>query len=110
MGKQIHRLMKQKILDHCKARLKIPLEAPCTEIVHGEAIVATVYCVGLPKGQQAILKICDQENHYWREVYFLKKFAGKIPVPQVLESTPPEEDFPGAILMVSSVPLTKRRA
>ncbi len=34
-----------------------------------------------------------------REVYFLKYFADKLPVPQIVQEVPPEADIRGAILM-----------
>ncbi|HEY4832898.1 MAG TPA: phosphotransferase, partial [Waddliaceae bacterium] len=46
-----------------------------------------------------ILKICDRPNDYLREMYFLKHFAGILPVPKIIQSVEPTEYIHGAILM-----------
>lgn len=48
---------------------------------------------------QLILKVCLRTKDYLREVYFLNHFAGKLPVPRILQIVPPETDIHGAILM-----------
>jgi Ser/Thr protein kinase RdoA (MazF antagonist) len=68
-------------------------------IEHDDAIVATVYKIIRPNGEQLILKICEHHNHYLREVYFLRYFAGKIPVPRIIQVVEPESSSHGAILM-----------
>lgn len=79
-------------------RLNLP-NATFTRIEHEDAIVATIYHVGLIDGKQLILKICKLPRHYLREVYFLNYFVGKLPVPRIVQTVPPEKEIDGAILM-----------
>ena len=81
-----------------KERLKIS-KAQFTLIDHEDAMVATVYKVTQPGGEEFILKICSRSGDYFREAYFLNHFAGKIPVPRIIQVVPPEADVHGAILM-----------
>ena len=74
-------------------------DATFTLIEHEDAIVATVFKVKLPDGTDRILKICLLPRHYERELYFLRHFAGKISVPQLIGHVPPNENISGAILM-----------
>jgi aminoglycoside phosphotransferase (APT) family kinase protein len=53
-------------------------------IEHADAMVATVYKVEKPGKSPLILKISSRPNDTTREVYFLKHFAGIIPVPQLV--------------------------
>ncbi|MBI5274057.1 MAG: aminoglycoside phosphotransferase family protein [Chlamydiales bacterium] len=62
-------------------------------------MVAIVYKVTQPNKNALILKICERISDYLREIYFLKHFLGKIPVPNIIEVVPPEQEMPGAILM-----------
>jgi Ser/Thr protein kinase RdoA (MazF antagonist) len=62
-------------------------------------MVAIVYRITKPNGMQLILKICDRSKDYLREVYFLKYFAGKLPVPRIIQLVEPETNIHGAILM-----------
>jgi Ser/Thr protein kinase RdoA (MazF antagonist) len=68
-------------------------------IDHDDAMVAVVYKITLPNGTEFILKICPRTNDYLREIYFLKYFAGKLPVSRIINVVPPEIDLHGAILM-----------
>lgn len=68
-------------------------------IEHEDAIVAIVYKITQPNGLQLILKICKLPNHYFREIYFLEYFAGKLPVPRILQTMEPQKGIDGAILM-----------
>lgn len=70
-----------------------------SHIDHEDAMVAIVYKVTQPNGEQLILKICDRSNDYLREMYFLKHFAGILPVPKIIQSVEPTEGIHGAILM-----------
>ncbi len=79
-------------------RLHLP-KAHFSLIDHEDAMVATVFKVTQPNGKQLILKICSRAGDYWREAYFLKHFAGKLPVPRIHQLVPPEEGMHGAILM-----------
>ncbi|HEV8052625.1 MAG TPA: aminoglycoside phosphotransferase family protein [Parachlamydiaceae bacterium] len=73
--------------------------ATFSRIEHADAMVAVVYKITQPDGKQFILKICDRINDYLREVHFLKLFAGKLPVPQIIEVVQPDDHIHGAILM-----------
>lgn len=84
-------------------------DASFSRVDHEDAMVAIVYKVTEPDGKQFILKICDRINDYLREVHFLKLFAGKLPVPQMIHVVPPNEQVHGAILM-ECIPGTLLRA
>lgn len=68
-------------------------------IEHEDAMVAIVYKVTQPNDMQFILKICVRIEDYLRELYFLNYFAGKLPVPRVVQVVQPEVGIFGAILM-----------
>lgn len=68
-------------------------------IEHEDATVAIVYKVTQFTGAPLILKICTRVNDYVREVYFLKYFAGNLPVPRIIDVVQPEPGVHGAILM-----------
>lgn len=74
-------------------------DATFSQIEHEDAIIATVYKVLQANGTELILKICSQPNHYFSEAYFLNYFAGKLPVPRIVNLVEPEANIPGAILM-----------
>jgi Ser/Thr protein kinase RdoA (MazF antagonist) len=73
--------------------------ATFSRIDHEDAMVAVVYKIIQPSGKQLILKICDRPNDYLRELYFLKHFAGMLPVPQIIQTVESTEKIHGAILM-----------
>jgi Ser/Thr protein kinase RdoA (MazF antagonist) len=62
-------------------------------------MVATVYKITQLNNAPLILKICSSSSDYLREVYFLKHFAGQLPVPRIVEVVKPEPGLYGAILM-----------
>jgi Ser/Thr protein kinase RdoA (MazF antagonist) len=68
-------------------------------IDHDDAMVAIVYKVTEPTGLPLILKISTRTQDYLRELFFLKHFAGILPVPRILQEVPPETGIHGAILM-----------
>lgn len=68
-------------------------------IEHEDAIVAIVYKLSLPNGKEYILKICTRSGDYLCELYFLKYFADKLPVPRIIDQIEPEAGIHGAILM-----------
>lgn len=70
-----------------------------SSIDHLEAMVALVYKIRKPNGEQFILKICDRPNDYLREVYFLKYFAKILKVPKIIQLVEPTSTIAGAILM-----------
>ncbi|MBX7067279.1 MAG: aminoglycoside phosphotransferase family protein [Parachlamydiales bacterium] len=80
-----------------KERLELE-GASFSPIEHDDAIVAIVYKVALAQ-RELILKICKPSHHFFREIYFLKYFAGKIPVPQIVKTVQPGFDVFGAVLM-----------
>ena len=62
-------------------------------IEHEDAMVAPVYKIINAEGEQFILKICENQHHYFREVYFLKYFADKLPVPRVIQFFEPIPNY-----------------
>ena len=68
-------------------------------IDHEDAMVATVFKITQPNGQEFILKICSRVGDYLREAYFLNHFHGKILIPRIIQMVPPEAALHGAILM-----------
>ena len=74
-------------------------EAHFVHIDHEDAMVATVFKITQPDGEQLILKVCSRTEDYLREAYFLHHFAGKLPVPRIIQLVQPEMGMHGAILM-----------
>lgn len=68
-------------------------------IDHDDAMVALVYKIIPPDAAPLILKICSRSHDYLREVYFLKYFSDKLPVPRIVQTIPPETSIHGAVLM-----------
>lgn len=68
-------------------------------IDHEDTMVATVFNITKPSGEQFILKISERPNDYYREVLFLKQFAETLPVPKIIQLIQPAEGIYGAILM-----------
>lgn len=68
-------------------------------IDHDDAMVAVVYRVIKPDGTELILKICPRDVDFRREVYFLRYFAEKLPVPRIMGVVEPAAGAYGAILM-----------
>lgn len=62
-------------------------------------MIATVYRVTLPFETPKILKISTREADHHRELYFLKKLVGTLPVPRVIDVVEPDPDVHGAILI-----------
>lgn len=77
-------------------------------IKHEEAIVAWVFMVELPGGEQRVLKVCPRNGDSRREAYCLQRLGGKVPVPQLLKQVDAESGLPGAVLMeyLPGVPLS----
>jgi Ser/Thr protein kinase RdoA (MazF antagonist) len=73
--------------------------ATFSRVDHDDAMVAAVYKITQPSGKQLILKICERLNDYLREVYFLNYFAGKVPVPRIIQLIEPETNIHGSVLM-----------
>ena len=69
------------------------------QIEHTNAMVAEVYEVVPSIGEKLILKVCPKAQHFFRELYFLKKMKGIVPIPKMIQVFEPENGIPGAILM-----------
>lgn len=90
-----------KMLDFAdvyRQKLNLP-NAIFTYIDHEDAMVAAVFRVSLPESPDLILKVCSRSGDFLRESYFLRRFAGKIPVPRIIQLINPEEGLDGAVLM-----------
>ncbi|GMU19720.1 MAG: hypothetical protein AMXMBFR12_09120 [Candidatus Babeliales bacterium] len=74
-------------------------DATFTRIEHPDAIVADVYKITESSGKELILKICSRPQDFFKELYFLNYFTGKLPVPHIIRSFEPQADITGAILM-----------
>lgn len=74
-------------------------DAEFIKIEHNESIIAIVYKIVMPNGHNLILKISDQTQHFYKELYFLNYFADKLPVAKIVNIVEPKADVDGAILM-----------
>lgn len=73
--------------------------AAFSKIEHEDAIVADVYRITKANGEQFILKVCNRDNDYLREVHFLNHFKGILPVPKIIQALPSGPNHHAAILM-----------
>jgi tRNA A-37 threonylcarbamoyl transferase component Bud32 len=73
--------------------------AAFSRIDHDDAMVAVAYKIVKQDSMKLALKICSRTGDYLRETYFLHHFAGKVPVPRIIQLVPPEKDIDRAILM-----------
>lgn len=92
----------KEIMNHLIAQYKEFLDLQDSRfslIEHEDAMVAVVYKVTVASGKEYILKICSRMGDYLREVYFLKSFESKIPVPRIIQLIEPKADIHGALLM-----------
>ena len=74
-------------------------DATFSRIDHEDAMVALVYLVTKADGVRLILKVHERANDYLREVYFLKRLHGHLPVPKIVGVVEPVSGVHGAILM-----------
>jgi|JI9StandDraft_1071089.scaffolds.fasta_scaffold32505_2 Ser/Thr protein kinase RdoA (MazF antagonist) len=81
-----------------KERLNLP-EAQFTFIDHEDAMVAAVFRISQPGNPDLILKVCSRKGDFLRESYFLNRFAGKIPVPKIIQLIEQEAGLDAAVLM-----------
>lgn len=88
----------QSKLSPYKQRLDLEEAAFCL-IDHEDAMVATVYKAINHDHKEYILKICENPNYLFREIYFLKHFADTLPVPRIIQVIKPETNLAGALLM-----------
>lgn len=70
-----------------------------SKIEHADAMVAYVYEVNIPSGEKFILKMSPKDEHFYREVHFLRELVGSLPVPHIVDLIEPEKGIAGAILM-----------
>lgn len=94
----LEEVLLNNLISHYRQYLNLQ-DAIFLKVEHEEAFVAPVYKISLPDNKQFILKICKRQNDYLCEAYFLKFFANKIPVPDIINLIEPTADIPGAILM-----------
>jgi Ser/Thr protein kinase RdoA (MazF antagonist) len=87
-----------KLIDFYLSRLHLNTST-ALRIDHDDALVAVVYKIIRPASEPLILKISPRFGDYRRELYYLRHFAGKLPVPWMLDVMEPGHDIPGAILM-----------
>lgn len=71
----------------------------CKRIDHSDTIMAHVYIVTHPLKGFKIVKVCQRRKDFYREMYFLKILADRLPVPKVFDAIEPSEDSQGVILM-----------
>ena len=62
-------------------------------------MVAVVFKITQSRSPDLILKVCSRKGDFLRESYFLRHFAGKIPVPRIIQFIEPENGIDGAVLM-----------
>jgi hypothetical protein len=86
------------LADLYRKKLNLP-HAVFTYIDHEDAMVAAVFKIVQSGNPDLILKVCSRKGDFLRESYFLRRFAGKIPVPRIIQLIEPEEGLDGAILM-----------
>ena len=81
-----------------RQKLSLP-NSQFTRIDHDQTMVATVFKITQKGSADLILKICSREGDFFKESYFLNRFAEKLPVPKILRLIEPEENLDAAILM-----------
>jgi Ser/Thr protein kinase RdoA (MazF antagonist) len=81
-----------------KKRLNLP-EAQFTFIDHEDAMVASVFKISQSGRPDLILKVYSRKGDFLRESYFLSHFAGKIPVPKIIQLIAQEASLDAAVLM-----------
>lgn len=86
------------LADLYRQKLNLP-NAVFTYIDHEDAMVAAVFKVSQPGKPDLILKVCSRKEDFLRESYFLSRFAGKIPVPKIIQLIEPEKRRDAAVLM-----------
>lgn len=90
--------MESKVIVMYKQFLNLQ-DAEFEQIQHSDSIIAIAYKVLMPNGINLILKVCDQAQHFYKELYFLKYFARKLPIAKIINTVEPKPDVHGAILM-----------
>lgn len=62
-------------------------------------MVTTVFKISQPRNPDLILKVCSRKGDFFRESYFLNRFAGKIPLPKIIQLIESESGLDAAVLM-----------
>ena len=88
----------ESLISLYKERLNLP-KAQFTFIDHEDAMVAAVFRISQLGSPDLILKVCTRKGDFLRESYFLSRFAGKIPVPKIIQLIEPETRMDAAVLM-----------
>src|SRR5580658_8124980 len=88
----------ESLISLYKEHLNFP-KARFTFIDHEDAMVAAVYKISQPGNSDLILKVCSRKGDFLRESYFLSRFAGKIPVPKIIQLIEQEAGLDAAVLM-----------
>jgi Ser/Thr protein kinase RdoA (MazF antagonist) len=86
------------LADLYRQKLNLP-NATFTYIDHEDAMVAVVFKISEQGRADLILKVCSRKGDFLREAYFLSRFAGKIPVPKIIQLIEPEAGLNAAVLM-----------
>ena len=85
-------------LDNYIRKLNLEIQSS-TKIEHKDSLSSFVYKLLLKNNTELILKICYDPGRYRRELYFLNRLKGLIPVPKIVGQVEPKEELQGAILM-----------
>ncbi len=88
----------ESLISLYKERLNLS-QAKFTFIDHEDAMVAAVFKITQSGSPDLILKVCSRKGDFFREAYFLRRFASKIPVPHIIRLIEPEEGIDAAVLM-----------
>lgn len=88
----------ESLISLYKERLNLP-EAQFIFIDHEDAMVAAVFKISQSGNPDLILKVCSRKGDFLRESYFLNRFAGKIPVPKIIQLIEQESGLDAAVLM-----------
>src|SRR5258706_268200 len=91
------------LADLYRRKLNLP-NAVFTYIDHEDAMAAAVFKISQSKKPDRILKVCSRKEDFLRESYFLDRFAGKIPVPNIIQLIEPEVGLDAAVLMTGVRP------
>lgn len=86
------------IVFHTASDVEEFLASTYERVDHADNMVAVVYKITKPNGQNQILKICPRIPDFQRELFFLKLLDGKLPVPKIIKTNIKTIE-PNAILM-----------
>lgn len=82
-------------------KLGIPFDS-CEEIAHDDAMSSRVYRALHQQESPLILKFSHSPDRFRRETHFLSRLSGVIPVPKLVTTLDPQDNFAGAIVMEQS--------